>query len=62
MWVESKVSKGGKFFFTIMSQISQSSIKSTFSMMSLFAKQTILLVDTLQDTTGIIDRIKELGP
>jgi osomolarity two-component system, sensor histidine kinase NIK1 len=25
-----------------------------------FAKRTILFVDTLQDTTGVIDRIKEL--
>jgi osomolarity two-component system sensor histidine kinase NIK1 len=57
MCVESEVSKGSKFFFTITSQIRQ----STVSKMSPFAKRTILLVDTLRDTTGVIDQIKELG-
>jgi len=61
MWVESEVSKGSKFFFTITSQISQSSIESTLSKMSPFAKRTILFVDTLWDTTCVVDRIKELG-
>ncbi|KAF8884649.1 hypothetical protein BD779DRAFT_1612091 [Infundibulicybe gibba] len=61
MWVESEVSKGSKFFFTITSQISQSSIESTLSKMSPFAKRTILFVDTLRDTTGVVDRIRELG-
>jgi osomolarity two-component system sensor histidine kinase NIK1 len=61
MWVESEVLKGSKFFFTITSQISQSSIESTLSRMTPFAKHTILFVDTIRDTTGIIDRIKELG-
>jgi osomolarity two-component system sensor histidine kinase NIK1 len=61
MWVESEVSKGSKFFFTITSQISQSSIENTLSKMLPFAKRTILFVDTLRDTTGVPDRIKELG-
>jgi len=61
MWVESEVSKGSKFFFTITSQISQNSIESTLSKMSPFSKRTILFVDTLFDTTGVVDRIKELG-
>ncbi|KAF9459630.1 hypothetical protein BDZ94DRAFT_1171284 [Collybia nuda] len=60
MWVESEVSKGSKFFFTITSQISQSSIESTLSKMSPFAKRTILFVDTLHDTTGVVNRIREL--
>ncbi|KAG5340861.1 Hybrid signal transduction histidine kinase J [Termitomyces sp. T112] len=60
MWVESEVSKGSKFFFTITSQISHSSIESTLSKMSPFAKRTILFVDSLYDTTGVCDRIKEL--
>lgn len=59
--MESEVSKGSKFFFTITSQISQSSIESTLSKISPFAKRTILFVDTLRDTTGVVDRIKELG-
>jgi len=60
MWVESEVSKGSKFFFTITSQISQSLIESTLSKMTPFAKHAILFVDTIRDTTGV-DRIKELG-
>ena len=60
MWVESDVSKGSKFFFTITSQISQSSIESILSKTSPFAKCTILFVDTVRDTTGVLDRIKEL--
>lgn len=61
MWVESEVSKGSRFFFTITSQISQSSIESTLSKMSPFSKRTILFVDTLFDATGVVDRIQELG-
>jgi hypothetical protein len=29
--------------------------------MAPFAKKTILFVDTLRDTTGVVDRIKDLG-
>jgi osomolarity two-component system sensor histidine kinase NIK1 len=61
MWVESEVSKGSRFFFTITSQISHSTIEATLSKMAPFAKRTILFVDTLYDTTGVVDRIKELG-
>jgi osomolarity two-component system, sensor histidine kinase NIK1 len=60
MWVESEVSKGSKFFFTITSQISHSSMESTLSKMAAFAKRTILFVDTLFDRTGVVDRIKDL--
>ncbi|KAG6827518.1 hypothetical protein H0H92_011459 [Tricholoma furcatifolium] len=60
MWVESEVSKGSKFFFTITSQISQSTFENTLSKMNPFAKRTILFVDSLNDTTGVVDRIKEL--
>ncbi|KAG6906866.1 hypothetical protein DXG01_011628 [Tephrocybe rancida] len=60
MWVESEVSKGSKFFFTITSQISLSSFENTLSKMSPFAKRTILFVDSLHDTTGVVDRIREL--
>lgn len=61
MWVESEVSKGSKFFFTITSQISHSSMESTLGKMAAFAKRTILFVDTLFDRTGVVDRIKDLG-
>lgn len=61
MWVESEVSRGSKFFFTITSQISQSNLEVTLSKMQPFNKRTILFVDTLRDTTGVVQRIEELG-
>jgi len=61
MWVESEVAKGSKFFFTITSQISHSTTDVILAKMAPFAKRTILFVDTLFDTTCVVDRIKELG-
>lgn len=61
MWVESELGKGSKFFFTITSQVSQSSIDSVLAKMQPFAKRTILFVDTLCDRTGVMERIMELG-
>lgn len=61
MWVESEVGKGSKFFFTITSQTSQSSIESVLIKMQPFAKRTILFVDTIGDRTGVVERITELG-
>lgn len=61
MWVESEVSRGSKFFFTITSQISQSNLDVTLSKMQPFSKRTILFVDTLRDRTGVVQRIEELG-
>ena len=61
MWVESELGKGSKFFFTITSQISQSSMESVLAKMQPFAKRAILFVDTLSDRTGVADRISELG-
>jgi osomolarity two-component system sensor histidine kinase NIK1 len=60
MWVESEVSKGSKFFFTITSQISLTSIETTLAKMSTFKGRTILFVDTLVDRTGVVERIQEL--
>lgn len=61
MWLDSELSKGSIFFFTITSQISQSSIESVLSKMNLFAKCTNLLVHTLGDRKGVADRVNELG-
>ncbi|KAG0694624.1 hypothetical protein DFH29DRAFT_959340 [Suillus ampliporus] len=61
MWVESEVTKGSKFFFTITSQISQSTLETTLQKMQPFQKRAILFVDTLIDTTGVVQRIQELG-
>ncbi|KXN88384.1 Hybrid signal transduction histidine kinase J [Leucoagaricus sp. SymC.cos] len=61
MWVESEVSKGSKFFFTISSQISHSTMEATLAKIAPFNKRTILFVDTLRDTTNVVSRMKELG-
>ncbi|KAH7921003.1 hypothetical protein BV22DRAFT_1020209 [Leucogyrophana mollusca] len=61
MWVESEVSKGSKFFFTITSQISQSTMDNTLQKMQPFHNRTILFVDTLMDSTGVVSRIQELA-
>ncbi|KAJ8482196.1 hypothetical protein ONZ45_g15040 [Pleurotus djamor] len=61
MWVESEVSKGSKFYFTITSQISHSSMESILSKMAPFARRTIMFMDTLYDATGVVERIMELG-
>lgn len=61
MWVESEVSSGSKFFFTITSQISPMSMEATLAKMQPFQKRNILFVDTLYDQTGMVQRILELG-
>jgi osomolarity two-component system sensor histidine kinase NIK1 len=61
MWVESEVTKGSKFFFTITSQLSQLSMEQTLAKMAPFANRCILFVDTLYDRTGVVARITELG-
>ncbi|KAH9911696.1 histidine kinase [Amylocystis lapponica] len=61
MWVESEVSSGSKFFFTITSQISPMSMEATLGKMQPFQKRNILFVDTLHDRTGVVQRIVDLG-
>jgi len=61
MWVESEVAKGSKFFFTITSQISQTTMEITLQKMQPFRRRAILFSDTLCDRTGVIHRIQELG-
>jgi osomolarity two-component system sensor histidine kinase NIK1 len=61
MWVESEVSKGSKFYFTITSQINHNCVEVSLAKMQPFAKRTILFMDTLRDKTGVVRRIRELG-
>ncbi|KAJ7060583.1 hypothetical protein C8F01DRAFT_1253911 [Mycena amicta] len=62
IWVESEVSKGSKFYFTITSSINlQEAMDTTLLKLTPFTKRTILFVDTLHDTTGVKDRITDIG-
>ncbi len=61
MWVESELNKGSRFFFTITSQISHSSMESILAKMTPFTKRSILYVDSLYDQTGVVESILELG-
>ncbi len=61
MWVESEVSNGSRFFFTINSQISHMSVEATMIKMSPFRGRHILFVDTLDDDTGVAQTIEDLG-
>ena len=61
IWVGREVSKGSRFYFTITSQISHSTLAITLPKMAPFAKHSILFVDTLRDTAGVAEQIRELG-
>jgi osomolarity two-component system, sensor histidine kinase NIK1 len=55
-------SRGGTgLFFTITSQISQSPMEHTLQKMQPFQRRAIMFVDTLYDSTGVVQRIQELG-
>lgn len=61
MWVESEVTKGSKFFFTISSRISRVSMETIMAKMAPFTNRTILYVDTLGDKTGVAEQMSQLG-
>ncbi|KAF9021710.1 HAMP TYPE histidine kinase [Hymenopellis radicata] len=61
MWVESEVQKGSSFYFTINTRISHVAMESVMAKMAAYQNRTILFVDTLGDSTGVVDRIEELG-
>jgi len=62
IWVESELSKGSKFYFTITSHINlQQSHDATLSKLAPFSKRIILFLDTLGDATGVKERVAEIG-
>jgi osomolarity two-component system, sensor histidine kinase NIK1 len=61
MWVESELSQGSSFFFTLTSAISYTPVEATVERVgAAWANRAILFVDTLYDITGVMDRLAEL--
>lgn len=61
MWVESELSKGSKFFFTITSQVSSPPLEVVMQRMAPFAGRTILYIDTTHDGDNIAKLILNMG-
>lgn len=61
MWVESEVTQGSKFYFTISSQISMSSLEANIARMTPFGTRTILFVDSAGTQSDVADKMRELG-
>ncbi|KAF7329227.1 hypothetical protein MKEN_00183400 [Mycena kentingensis (nom. inval.)] len=62
IWVESELGKGSKFYFTITSgRNEQESMDTTLLKLTPFTKRNILFVDTLNDTSGVQNRISDIG-
>ncbi|EKM50990.1 uncharacterized protein PHACADRAFT_262909 [Phanerochaete carnosa HHB-10118-sp] len=61
MWVESEVSQGSRFFFTVTSQISPMTLESSRHKLELFSKRNILYMNSRRQEAGLEEHIKALG-
>lgn len=61
MWVKSKLGQGLFFFFILTSTISYPLLEATVEKISMaWANRVVLFVNTLFNTTGVINRLAEL--
>lgn len=61
MWVESEVSQGSRFYFTVTSQISPTTLDVARNKMQQFQKRNILYMNSRYDVSGLEEQIRDLG-
>jgi osomolarity two-component system sensor histidine kinase NIK1 len=61
LWVESVYGKGSRFCFTMMAKKTTRTPAQVLDRLAPWARRHILFIDTLGDTTGVADKLKELN-
>ncbi|KAI7864672.1 hypothetical protein BDF14DRAFT_1744719 [Spinellus fusiger] len=61
LWVESMYGRGSQFYFTIKFRQFRMKKEEVSERMSRFKGRSILFLDTMNDTTGMADKIKGIG-
>ncbi|KAG1142468.1 hypothetical protein G6F38_007719 [Rhizopus arrhizus] len=61
LWVESKYGRGSKFFFTVKLHRFQVNEREVMEKIHRFRNRRILFVDSMNDQTGVIEKISTLG-
>lgn len=61
VWVESKYGRGSQFYFTMKLQLHHVEEKDVMDKMVRFRGRRILFVDSLQDTSGLVNKVEKLG-
>ncbi|ORX48276.1 hypothetical protein DM01DRAFT_1348301 [Hesseltinella vesiculosa] len=61
LWVESNYGRGSQFYFTMNVLRFDVSNREVLNKMQRFAGRRVLFLDSVQDHTGVTDRIQELG-